>query len=317
MGERTLIPWADHTFNPWIGYQRVSPGCDHCYAAAWDGRWTSTPSRWGPHAARGRTAPANWRQPLRWNDRARLEKRRPRVFCGSLCDVFDNRVPPEWRAGLFTLIAATPHLDWLLLTKRPGNIPRMLPASWGAGWPNVWLGATVVNQKEADRDVPKLLGVPARRHFLSMEPLLGPVRLRMDWFGVRGNDCPVSDPDCLAADGECHDACERPAGLGWIIVGGESGHHARPLDVRWVRMVTQGLTGRAPVFVKQLGRFAIMGRHDAVQPCALGAGWDALEPGGPLGRVTFRDPAGADPIEWPADLRRQEVPSVIAPEDQP
>ena len=180
MAERTLIEWADHTFNPWEGCQHAGPGCDGCYAETRDKRFNGgTAPNWGPGAPRRRTSPANWRKPLAWQRDAVATGTRPRVFCASLADVFDNAVDPQWRLDLAALILATPDLDWLLLTKRIGNIAAMLPADWGTGWRNVWrnvwLGCTVVNQVEADRDIPKLLAVPAVVQFLSMEPLLGPV----------------------------------------------------------------------------------------------------------------------------------------------
>lgn len=141
---------------------------------------------WGPHGERVRTSAATWREPIRWNARHdqffAVHGRRQRVFCASLADVFDNQVSDDWRADLFDLITATPNLDWLLLTKRIGNVAAMVPYDWTCprrGWPpNVWLGATIVDQAEADRDIEKLLMTPARRRFLSMEPLLGPVDLR-------------------------------------------------------------------------------------------------------------------------------------------
>ncbi|AJG18781.1 phage Gp37/Gp68 family protein [Cupriavidus basilensis] len=193
MSESTKIEWTDATFNPWIGCTKVSPACDHCYAEV------STPARtlrvaWGAKENRHRTSPDNWKLPRRWNAQHAeffaANGRRRRVFCASLADVFDNAVDPAWRADLFKLIEATPNLDWLLLTKRIGNVAAMVPEAtdlidygegwqsiWGQGeWPvNVWLGATICNQEEADRDIPKLLAVPACVRFLSMEPLLGPV----------------------------------------------------------------------------------------------------------------------------------------------
>jgi protein gp37 len=124
MAENTAIEWADHTFNPWTGCTKVSPACDHCYAESWAKR--SGTVRWGPGEPRRRTTDANWRQPLKWNAQAQREGRRFRVFCASLADVFDNEVPVQWRVDLFRLIASTPHLDWLLLTKRIGNALPMM-----------------------------------------------------------------------------------------------------------------------------------------------------------------------------------------------
>src|SRR5579871_6812298 len=137
MGNETEISWTDSTFNPWIGCTNVSPGCDHCYAEAMAKRYSW--AKWGKHPRR-RTSQGNWRKPLQWNADAnhfgRIHGRRRRVFCASLADVFDNQVPRAWRADLFALIRATPELDWQLLTKRPQNIIKMLPADWGGGYPN-------------------------------------------------------------------------------------------------------------------------------------------------------------------------------------
>jgi protein gp37 len=144
--ENSKIEWTDHTFNPWIGCQHVSPGCDHCYAETQNAfrKWNG--GTWGPHAPRKRTSKASWKRPIKWDAEARAFKReqgrRPRVFCASLADVFDNRVPKHWREDLFALIRKCKHLDWLLLTKRPENILKMLPPDWGAGYPNVWIGVT-------------------------------------------------------------------------------------------------------------------------------------------------------------------------------
>ena len=107
------------------------------------------------HADRGRTSAENWRQPIRWDRAARAVGERRRVFTGSMCDIFDNRAPEAWRAYLWRLIAATPDLTWMLLTKRPQNIAGMLPPpDWGAGWRNVWLAApprTKLRRRSASR----------------------------------------------------------------------------------------------------------------------------------------------------------------------
>lgn len=225
----TSIEWADFTFNPWEGCQKVGPGCDNCYAEARNIRF-SAGSNWGPGAPRRRTSAANWAKPIKWNRDAAKAGARPRVFCASLADVFDNAVDPQWRADLFSLIRATPHLDWLMLTKRPGNIAKMLPADWGTGWPNVWLGCTVVNQEEADRDIPKLLAVPAVVRFLSMEPLLGAVDL------ARINHEKTTMINALTGEGgwPVPHVVGGPA-IDWIIVGGESGPNARPIHPDWAR----------------------------------------------------------------------------------
>jgi protein gp37 len=270
VSENSKIEWTDHTFNPWEGCQNVSPGCDHCYAETRNARFGGGQAvNWGPGAPRRRTSPANWRKPLAWNaahdEFFAQHGRRQRVFCASLADVFDNAAPSSWRADLCDLIAATPNLDWLLLTKRIGNVRSMVPCDWKTlgGWPaNVWLGATIVNQAEADRDIPKLLVIPARVRFLSMEPLLGPVDLRnvevpkehdqlrqpWDYQGYKFNALQEHDDDRF------HQA---PAIIDWIIVGGESGPSARPMHPDWARSLRdQCAAAGVPFLFKQWGEYA-------------------------------------------------------------
>jgi protein gp37 len=218
MAENSNIEWCDHTFNPWIGCTKVGPGCDHCYAEALMDKRMHQVS-WGSGAQRKRTSPANWKMPQRWNNQHEafqsLHGRRQRVFCASLADVFDNEVNREWRDDLATLIASTPNLDWLLVTKRIGNAGAMLGEMFLDGPPdNIWIGATVVNQTEADRDVPKLLATPARVRFLSIEPMLGRIRIE-----------PATDKS------------DVPGTVDWVIVGGESGPQARPMHPDWAREV--------------------------------------------------------------------------------
>ena len=181
MAENTKIEWAHHTFNPWYGCQRVGPGCDHCYAEGWAKR--SGLVQWGAGADRRRSSDAIWKKPLKWNAEAERLGVRYRVFCASLADVFDNAVPASWRADLFQLIERTPHLDWLVVTKRVGNVaPMMLEVARQLFWldhlgaphlpSNIWLGITVVNQQEADRASP-LLALPALRAFLERRAAAG------------------------------------------------------------------------------------------------------------------------------------------------
>lgn len=224
MGENSKIEWTRHTFNPWIGCQKVSPGCDHCYAEA---MMADRYGRviWGPHGDRSRTSPGNWRKPRQWDRAAAAAGERHRVFCASLADVFDNHrsILPEWRADLWSLIRETQNLDWLLLTKRPQNIAKMLPADWGDGWQHVWLGTTVENQDEADRRIPHLRAVPAKVRFLSAEPLVE-----------------MTVPDLR--------------GIAWVIVGGESGRCARKLNPFWARILRdQCASEQVAFFMKQMG----------------------------------------------------------------
>lgn len=203
VGENSNIQWTTHTFNSWIGCQKVSAGCDRCYAEAMmDHRYGKV--KWGPHGERKRTSYSNWQQPKRWARKA--NGTRPRVFCASLADVFDNQAPAGAREDLFKLIKETPELDWLLLTKRPENIKKMLPEDWGDGWPHVWLGTTCENQEWFDRRWPILAAVPARVRFVSYEPAIGQLWLPAAWENNFPN---------------------------WLICGGESGPGYRPMDPRW------------------------------------------------------------------------------------
>ncbi|MDR1648304.1 MAG: phage Gp37/Gp68 family protein [Zoogloeaceae bacterium] len=245
MGANSKIEWCDHTFNPWIGCQKVSPACNNCYAEAWAKR--SGLVEFGAKKDRRRTSIKNWHLPEKWNRissdsftawEEHSKKAEftncptcPRVFCGSLCDVFDIAVPDEWRADLFRLIHDTPNLDWLLLTKRIANAKRMTETAVGRAsfgkWMNLWLGATVCNQEEADRDIPKLLEFPATKRFLSIEPMLGAINIS-PWI----------------------------KSLDWIIVGGETGSKARPMYPEWPRSIRdQCAVAKVPFFFKQWGEF--------------------------------------------------------------
>lgn len=228
MAENSKIEWTDHTFNPWTGCTNVSPGCDHCYAEAWSKR--SGHVQWGNHP-RKRTTEHYWKGPRIWQSRAAEFAarcgRRQRVFCASLADVFDNQADPSWRSDLFELIRATPSLDWLLLTKRPQNIRKMLPRDWGEGYVNVWLGFTAEDQARYRQRWRHLAAIPCVLRFVSYEPAIGPLRL----------------PDGVQPD--------------WLIVGGESGYGARPMEPQWVRDIIADCENRgvAPFF-KQWGSYS-------------------------------------------------------------
>lgn len=280
MSANTKIEWATHTFNPWEGCQKVGAGCDNCYAEARNARFAGgTSINWGPGAPRRRTSEANWKLPLRWNAAhdAFFSQygHRQRVFCSSLADVFDNAVDPQWLGDLFELIQRTPNLDWLLLTKRIGNWKSRMQAvldsfgsripptprpksvsdeeadsmNWIDAWmrndvdpipANVWIGATICTQEEADRDIPKLLTVPAAKRFLSMEPLLGPVSFE----GMFASSNPADGTNVLEE-------------LDWVIVGGESGPDARPMHPDWARSLRdQCVAAGVPFLFKQWGEWS-------------------------------------------------------------
>ena len=280
MAENSKIEWTDHTFNPVVGCQKVSPGCDHCYAESWAKR--SGLVEWGPGAERRRTSEANWRKPIRWDKAARETGRVDKVFCASLADVFDNQWPAGVRDNLWAMIRETPNLHWMLLTKRIGNVLDMLPPDWDDGYPNVRLMISLVNQEEADRDIPKLLSIRCHHNGVSYEPALGPVDFTR-WL----------------TDFETDNNGPIYPGLDWVIVGGESGPNARPFNLAWARsVVAQCKAAGTPAFVKQLGS----------NPRELG---DHIE-GTPFSAVPalrLKDKKGGDISEWPADLRVREFPS--------
>ena len=295
MAENSKIEWCRHTFNPWIGCTKVSPGCANCYAEAlMDHRYGK--AEWGPNGSRNRTSPSNWAKPLRWNRAAEAAGERHRVFCASLADVFErNRfLPDQWRADLFGLIRRCQSLDWLLLTKRPQNVPAMLAdVSDRLGVPvdellrNVWLGTSVEDQTWADVRIPHLLAVPAAVRFLSCEPLLGPL------------DLASALRKCRIDEVSYRDVC---TGLHWVIVGGESGPKARPCRVEWLLdLKDECAAAGVPFFCKQLGSNA-----EAWMP-------ELRRPGhGPFLSNTLRDKKGGDWDEWPeqlSELRVREFPS--------
>jgi protein gp37 len=243
MGRVTKIEWCHHTFNPWWGCTQVSPLCDHCYAMMLDARWFKR-AHWGPRAPRRYFGHEYWAQPLKWNEAAAAAGRR-RVFCASMADVFDNKADPDVRSRLWELIRLTPSLDWLLLTKRIDNAPKMLPADWSDGYPNVWL---IVSTDHAGlaRDVSRLASLPAVVRGVSIEPQLAPLSLGR--FAERAQ---------------------------WVINGGESGAGSRPFHLEWARsLVTECRSATIPIFIQRLGSKP----HEAGTPLRLqdraGANWN-------------------------------------------
>lgn len=212
MAENSKIEWTHHTFNPWMGCTKVSPGCAHCYAETlMDTRHHKV--QWGKGKPRVRTGAANWREPYKWNKQALAAGGRHRVFCASLADVFDDEVPINWLQDLLQVIDDNKQLDWLLLTKRPQNIYMRMNEAMNGNFepsktfrehmPHVWLGTSAENQECWNERVGMLKIIRARVHFVSSEPLLGPIQI---------GDV---QPD-------------------WLIVGGESGRGARPIEAQWV-----------------------------------------------------------------------------------
>ena len=296
MGTNSKIEWTDHTFNPWRGCSKVAAGCDNCYADRQATRNPKVLGIWGPQGTRVRASNEHWRLPVKWNREAEAAGVRARVFCASLADVFEDWHGPivvnvggdlvnlgtdgrasrgpddrltmnDLRRDLFALIDATPWLDWILLTKRPENVRRMLVPhcldevpghvrqNEGDGTrlrrrENVWLLTSIANQEDADRNLPELLKCRDLAAVLgvSAEPLIGPADLSPWMFSTDGF---VSTPD----RGPVH-RDDGGNALDWVIVGGESGPHARPMHPVWARSIRdQCQASGVPFFFKQWGEW--------------------------------------------------------------
>lgn len=236
MGKETAISWCDHTFNPWWGCAKVSPACTNCYAETFSKRIGL--KVWGIESERRFFGDDHWDEPGRWNRAAAKAGVRRRVFCASMADVFEDRDElGNTREYLWGIIEATPMLDWLLLTKRPENMREMLPSDWlECERPNVWFGTTVENQEYADLRIPYLLRVPARVRFLSIEPMLGPIKFKIHHWPLH-----------------------------WVIAGGESGAKHRPSDPDWFRSLRDQCIDAGVAFhFKQWG-----GLHPKANGCEL------------------------------------------------
>ncbi|MCP4934806.1 MAG: phage Gp37/Gp68 family protein, partial [bacterium] len=244
MADSTNIEWADATWSPWEGCQKVSPACDHCYAENRNQRFRKG-ENWGPGAPRRLFAPSYYSRPARWQKQAGAfydEHARCRTVFPSLCDPFDKAVDPAWRGNFWNIILDTPDLIWLLLTKRPQNIKKYLPGDWGDGYPNVWLGTTAENQEELNRRVHHLQMVKAVVHFLSCEPLLGPLDTYRGGFDILRY---LKSPQG-----------KKYYPINWVIAGGESGHHARPSHPDWFRSLRdQCKEAGVPFLFKQWGEW--------------------------------------------------------------
>lgn len=253
MGEKTGISWTDHTFNPWWGCIRVSPGCEHCYAETFSKRMGL--NIWGPTGRRF-FGEKHWAEPLKWNLEAARDGKRYKVFCASMADVFEDFPGLDvQREKLWNLIEATPWLDWQICTKRIENVDKMLPQRWlpfDDGFPkNIWLGITTENETYFQKRWPVLewLGrmwfIP--KLWISAEPLLGPINMRHDL-----------EEEIHHEDDEVYTI----RGIDWVICGGESGASCRPMDVEWARdLRNQCQQAEVPFFMKQLGGFPDK-RHD-------------------------------------------------------
>ncbi|MBW3663549.1 MAG: phage Gp37/Gp68 family protein [Actinobacteria bacterium] len=329
MSDGSKIEWTDATWNPVTGCDRVSPGCDNCYALTGARRWKAMgnpryqldgdPRTSGPGFGVALHAD-KLDQPLRWS-------KPRRIFVNSTSDLFHPRIPEEFIARVFATMAAAPQHTFQVLTKRPKRMHALLGGDYAAGlqtllevahdereaqalydadWPlpNVWLGVSVEDAQRADERIPALIDTPAAVRFLSCEPLLGRLDLR-DYLHGPGicERCGGSGSVPVLGGGAMCPACEYdnarwmgPSPIQWVIVGGESGPGARPMDVAWARtIVGQCQAAGVPVFVKQLGSRPF---HHVV---AGVTDW-------PISRHS----KGGDPEEWPTDLRVREWPEAVS-----
>ncbi|MGH7748882.1 MAG: DUF5131 family protein, partial [Candidatus Dormibacteria bacterium] len=240
--QTTTIAWSDATWNPVQGCTKVSPGCDHCYAATFAERWRGVPGHVYEHGFDLQLRPGRLEQPLRW--------RRPsRVFVNSMSDLFHVDVPVAHIEQVWEVMARTTQHTYQILTKRAERMERVVRRLRHGMLPNVWLGVSVESPVYCSR-IRHLQRTPAAVRFLSCEPLLEPLP-----------ELPL-------------------AGIGWVIVGGESGRGARPLELSWVRDIRQQCRAAGvSCFVKQLGSVWAGGRGK-----------------------------GEDPALWPDDLRVREMP---------
>lgn len=305
MAQRTGIQWAHHTWSPWRGCQKVSDGCVNCYAETLAKRNPAVLGEWGPNGRR--VVNKDWDAPRRWDRAAAKAGERRRVF-PSLCDWLEDR--PELRrprSEFLKLIEDTPHLDWLLLTKRPKNLAKLIVEASeypGPGLPmasrwlevrspeNVWLGVSVEDQATADARIPALLSNFTPLRWVSYEPALGPVDFT-PWFRKPLAEPWSLDPSIIEYDRTVY------FGIDWIVVGGESGRDARLFDVAWARKtIADCRAAGVPSFVKQLGR----------QPFDSAIRISIDGPDSHMTVLVLDDPKGGDPSEWPLDLRVREMP---------
>lgn len=318
MADESKIEWTDASFNPWEGCEKVSPGCKFCYAEARDHRFTGGKHWGGKDSVRRVISTQLGNSPHRWQreqaaKNALADKlgqprpRRPRVFCASLADVWEDRADlVERRAKLFETIRACPDLDWLVLTKRPENItrlwPKNVPPPGARDWPHLWLGCTGEDQEWLNKRLVHLLMVPAVIHFVSLEPLLGPIDLR--------------EAFAIGAAGRSIALRPREHTLDWAIIGGESGfpNQVRPFVTTWAEsLIEQCRMLLIKPFVKQLGAFACVPIERWRDPSRFETHMqpDARRERTPPGliRMFTKHPKGGDMNEWPPELRVREFPS--------
>lgn len=308
MSDRSKIEWTDTTWNPTRGCTKIAQGCKNCYAETFAERWRGIPGHPYEHGFDPRIVPEKLTEPLKW-------KKPRRIFVDSMSDLFHEAFSFEYISAVFGVMAACPQHTFQVLTKRPARALEFFRwfderlndaligvkeirrhgfdfsistlADTASRWPlpNVWIGTSIATQKDADQNT-ILLQIPAAVRFLSAEPLIEAVDLTRFFY--------------VGAEGGIDYAYSRSQLVSWLIVGGESGHGARPCNVEWIRsIVEQCKAAGVPCFVKQLGAKPYDGdfffetgqtRHDC---------------------LSLRDRKGGNWDEWPADLRVREFPEEV------
>ena len=263
--KNTKIEWCDHTVNFWWGcsfahylHGKTREECEHCYALMLAKLFSKGKATWGPQGNRWLRENKAMAEINKLDAIAARRGVRERVFINSMSDTFEDRSDLDGARTLLWLAAhAVTNLDLILLTKRPQNVARMVPAHWMTGhWPpHVWIGCTAGTQQAADESIPHLLDIPARVRFLSCEPLLESLDLRYPkslW--------PEGPPYCCNGDQcACYGVPTEPPlihGINWVICGGESGPKARPMHPDWARSLRdQCAAAGVPFHFKQWGQW--------------------------------------------------------------
>lgn len=276
---QSAVEWTDHTWNPWMGCDKVSEACANCYMFTEMRRYGKDPDV----VVRSKST---FDAPLKKSkDRSYKVQDGSKVFTCSWSDFFHVDADP-WRAEAWAIIKQRPGVIFQVVTKRTDRIAECLPADWGEGYPNVILIATAETQPWLEKRADDLLRVPARWRGLSCEPLLGP----LDLLRIFSSN-----------------------GINWVIVGGESGPKVRPTDIDWIRdIVLQCRACNVPCFVKQLGRRLRMSQPEWQELTNGGTtnhNYLLDAPGDERGVLTFHDPKGGDMEEWPNDLRVRKFPA--------
>ena len=325
MADKSKIAWTEATWNPVSGCSKVSEGCRNCYAERdWPRLSRLVPAYAGRNFENVACHPDRLDQPFRW-------KRPRKIFVNSMSDLFHPDVPEDFIDRVFAIMALCPQHTFQILTKRPERMNRymlhledeeldrilyrkemvMCTPEWSRSnefngpwpeFPNVWLGVSVEDQKTADERIPLLLKTPAAVRWVSIEPMIGPVSFRWRY----GNGF-KTDP---ATGIQSRNHLDGLRSLDWIVVGGESGPQARPMEAEWVRKITYECEeARVPLFVKQLGA-AYSDPVDGIAGASLKIPEEAVS----LLKRRLKHRSGTDMKEWPEGLRIRESPGGKSPQ---